>query len=253
MKTVKKIIYPICLVLLLVAAVHLWKIDSSTRHTRQLYASLAREADMNISVSNDPASENTDEAPVNAWLLNLKKQNSDLVGWIRIPGTVIDYPVMQNGSDDEYYLTHDFEKKENVHGVPFLDAACIPGKSDNLILYGHHMKDGTMFQNLMLYQDPAFCETNGTICLDILSESATYQVIFVLLITEEETRQFPYYQCTDLSDGEIYQGFLRQCSRYAIWQSKDLPSAGTKLLTLSTCEYTRKNGRLVVVAKQVPE
>lgn len=165
-------------------------------------------------------------AASNAWLLDLQKQNEELVGWIRIPGTVIDYPVMQTGSDNDYYLTHDFNREENAHGAPFLDVNCKIGVSDNLIIYGHHMKDGTMFQNLMKYKDAAFCESNGTVEWDTPEETCEYQIIYVMLISAEEAERFPYYKCIDLSYEEIYEGFLKQCSRYAIWPEWRTPESG---------------------------
>lgn len=252
MKKLKKIVYPICAVMLLYAVWNLWTIRKSTEDTEKLYGTLASQAQQQASEHDaDTSQGNTEQSRMaNPWLLNLKQQNEDLAGWIRIPDTQIDYPVMQTAEDNDYYLTHDFDRKENVHGTPFLDVNCTIGESQNLIIYGHHMKDGTMFQNLMLYKDPQYCESNGIMEFDTPEESATYQVIFVMLMSEEDTEKFPYYKCTDFSYEEIYQGFLTQCSRYAIWQSNDLPKPGTRLLTLSTCEYSKENGRLIVVAKE---
>lgn len=257
MKKLKRILYPVCAVLLLVAVWKLWSIDSSTRITEKLYDALAQRAREGRSdtgaesdASHEQISETSDDGLANAWLLDLQSQNEELAGWIRISGTDIDYPVMQTGSDNDYYLTHDFNREENVHGTPFLDVNCRIGESDNLIIYGHNMKDGTMFQNLMKYKDSGFCESNRTVEWDTPEAHAEYQIIFVMLISAEEAEKFPYYQCIDLSYEEIYEGFLKQCSRYAIWQSNDLPDPGTELLTLSTCEYSQTDGRLVVVAKK---
>ena len=240
---------------------NLWNIQSSTEQTEKLYEKLALRAEEGQTKDENTTDPNkteycehedadkTGSGASNAWLLVLQKQNEELVGWIRIPGTVIDYPVMQTGSDNDYYLTHDFNREENVHGTPFLDMNCKIGVSDNLIIYGHHMKDGTMFQNLMKYKDAAFCESNGTVEWDTPEETCEYQIIYVMLISAEEAERFPYYKCIDLSYEEIYEGFLKQCSRYAIWQqSGELPSPGTGLLTLSTCEYSQTDGRLVIVA-----
>lgn len=247
MKKLKIVLYPICVLLLLIAGWNLWKIKSSTDHTQKLYTNLAKETETE-SADNEKSTET--ESSTNSWLTELQNQNDELVAWIKIPGTVIDYPVMQTGSDNDYYLTHNFNKEEDAHGAPFLDVNCKIGESENLIIYGHHMKDKTMFQNLMLYKDADFCESNGTIEFYTPTESSKYQVIFVILITAEQAEKFPYYKCVDLSNDEVYEGFFQQCSRYAIWQSDDLPSAGTNLITLSTCEYSQTDGRLVVVASQ---
>ena len=261
MKKLKRILYPLCAVIVLFALWNLWKIRQSTEKETLLYQELASQAHAVETVEQqteeqDQSNEMPDDVmagshPVkNQWLLELKKQNEELAGWLTIPDPVIDYPVMQTAEDNDFYLDHDFERKEDPHGTPFLDVNCRIGESENLIIYGHHMKDGTIFQNLMLYKDAEFCENSGYVQFDTVEESAQYQVIFVMLISAEEAEDFPYYKCTDLSDDEIYQGFLKQCSRYAIWQAEKLPESGTKLLTLSTCEYSKDDGRLVVVAGQ---
>lgn len=253
MKKLKRILYPLCAILLLYAAGNLWKIKTSTDTAKKLYDTLAQQASTEASAQEKStgSAEEKDKVIANPWLQKLQEQNNELVGWIKIPDTSIDYPVMQTGSDNDYYLTHDFKKEKNVHGTPFLDINCEIGQSQNLIIYGHHMKDGTMFQNLMFYKDANYCKNNGTIYFDTPEKSEEYQVIFVLLLSEEETREFPYYKCIDLSKKEIYQGFLERCRQYALWHSDKLPKTGTPLLTLSTCEYSTENGRLVVVAKKI--
>ena len=256
MKKMKKILYPICGMVLLLAFWNLWSIRYATKETESLYHDLAARTESAREQNggehdSGKATETPEEEVENPWLFDLQKQNRDLAGWIRIPDTEIDYPVMQRAEDDDYYLTHDFERNENMHGTPFLDVNCKIDESENLIIYGHHMRDGTMFQNLMFYKDPAYCESNGTITFETPTKSRKYQVVFVLLISAEEAKKFPYYRCIDLSNEEIYRGFLQQCSRYAIWQKKTLPEPGTRLLTLSTCESSKENGRMVVVAEQI--
>lgn len=253
MKKLKRILYPLCALLLLYAAGNLWKIKNSTDTAKQLYDNLAQQASTRDSVQEASTEQHAGQKDkiANPWLQKLQKQNDELAGWIKISDTSIDYPVMQTGSDNDYYLTHDFKKEENAHGAPFLDVNCTIGKSQNLIIYGHHMKDGTMFQNLMRYKDADFCKNKGKISFYTPEKSGEYKVIFVLLLSEEETQEFPYYKCIDLSKKEIYQGFLERCKQYALWQSDKLPKTGTQLLTLSTCEYSTENGRLVVVAKKI--
>ncbi len=256
MKKIKKVLYPVCGLIIAFALWNLWSIQQSEKHAEELYGALARQKDSHRETAQrqterDGDDENNTDPADSDWLVKLKEQNDELAGWITIPGTVIDYPVMQTEEDNDYYLTHDFERSEDPHGTPFLDVNCRIGESENLIIYGHHMKDGTMFQNLMLYKDAGFCQSNGLILFETPGERAQYQIIYVLLMSEKDTEKFPYYKCVDLSMEEIYQGFLKQCSRYAIWSGEELPDPGTKLLTLSTCEYTNENGKLVVVAKQI--
>lgn len=288
MKKLKRIIYPICAVILLIAAWNLWEIRQSTEKSTTLYQALANQAHANEEKTiaegesakeedawpsgeaaeefsgsaaeefSGLAGEDEDEQPddvragydpiVNPWLVDLQKQNKDLAGWLRISGTNIDYPVMQTGEDNDFYMNHDFDGREDPHGTPFLDVNCRIGRSENLIIYGHHMKDGTMFQNLMFYKDAEFCEKNGVIQFDTPIESAQYQLLYVLVMSEKEAMDFPYYQYIDLSEEKIYEEFLNQCTRYAIWSAEEISQTCAELLTLSTCEYSKENGRLVVVA-----
>lgn len=86
-------------------------------------------------------------------LRELAEKNSDMVGWVEIEGTKVNYPVMSNKDDPEYYLHRDFEKNNSKYGVPFLGVFCDPFKlTDNVIVYGHHMKDGSMFTGIMGYE-----------------------------------------------------------------------------------------------------
>ena len=83
-------------------------------------------------------------------------QNSDLVGWITVPGTRIDYPVMQTKDNPNFYLKHAFDKSYSSYGVPYMQENCDVGISDNLVLYGHHMNNGSMFSDLCKYESEDF-------------------------------------------------------------------------------------------------
>ena len=256
MKTLKRILYPICALVILFSGWKLWEMKAARDRTEALYTELAalRDTDTDLDTDANPGAADVEAAKdaANPWLLTLRQQNPELAGWLCIPGTKIDYPVMQTAEDNDFYLTHDFQREENAHGAPFLDVNCRIGASENLIIYGHHMKDGTMFRDLMLYKNADFCESNGTIEFDTPEQSAQYQVIFVMLLSAKNAEDFPYYQYTDLSDEADYREFLENCGKYARWQSEDAmdeSAAAGGLLTLSTCEYSHRDGRLVVVAR----
>ncbi len=236
---------------------NLWKIKKSENDTNILYSSLAGQVDVNSGVSETVINDDDDddvnsgykEPVINQWLIDMKEQNRDTVGWIEIPDTVINYPVMQTKEDNDFYLDHNFERSEDKHGTPFLDVNCRTDESDNLIIYGHHMKDGTMFQNLMLYKDTDFCEKNDDIKLYTPERNFNFRPVCVMVISSDETEDFPYYKYINFSDEKAFSDFFEKCRKYSIWISNDLPDYGEKLLTLSTCEYSKENGRLVVIAK----
>ena len=108
----------------------------------------------------------------------LKKINPDIVAWIRIPDTSIDYPVVQ-GNDDSYYLTHTFKKTEHVAGAIFLDSDNNADFSDDKnIIYGHNMKDGSMFQGLHKYESESYLQEHNKVYLYLPDgEALTYTVI----------------------------------------------------------------------------
>ena len=179
----------------------------------------------------------------------LYEQNNDFVGWIQIDGTNINYPVMQTPDNPDYYLKHSFENTWSDYGVPYLDEACVIGQSNNLVIYGHHMSNGSMFCDLELYSDPAFCMDHPVIRFDTLSSFGEYEVIAVFRYnTNQET--FRYDREVNM-DETRFSWFMEQVHARELFSTGKDASFGDQLLTLSTCEYTYKNGRLVVVARKV--
>ena len=110
----------------------------------------------------------------------LYAQNSDLSGWIQIDGTGINYPVMQSKQNPDFYLKHNFEKADSPHGCPYVQANCdLQTPSDNILVYGHNMKDGTMFPDLLQYKREFFWEQHRIIRFDTLTAQAEYTVMAV--------------------------------------------------------------------------
>lgn len=106
----------------------------------------------------------------------LKEKDPDFWEWIKIDDTALSYPVMHTPEEPEYYLRRDFEGAYSLRGVPFLDARCYDG-CGNYIIYGHYMKDGTMFGSLQAYAKPAYCEAHPTITLNTATGCADYTVM----------------------------------------------------------------------------
>ena len=106
----------------------------------------------------------------------VKEENPDFYGWLSVPDTVIDYPVMHTPSVPERYLRRAFDGSYSTNGVPFLDGACYED-CGNLIIYGHHMEDGTMFADLLKYADQSFWQAHPVIRFDTTEEIAEYEVL----------------------------------------------------------------------------
>lgn len=179
----------------------------------------------------------------------LQKKNSDFVGWIKIDGTGIDYPVMQSKYDPDYYLHHSFEKEYSRHGVPYLDSECDIENSNNLIIYGHHMKDGSMFAPLVKYENEGFRETHQIIEFNTVEERSRYLVLAAFTYNAD-SQEFNYTHYTDMNERE-FEDFIKEVKHRSIYDTGVNAQYGDMLLTLSTCEYSYANGRFVLVAKRV--
>jgi len=182
----------------------------------------------------------------------LYELNPDIIGWLSIPGTKVDYPVMQTPEDPEYYLKRNFDKKSSARGCIFAQGeADIFAPSDNITLYGHHMKDGSMFSGLDKYKKQAFFEEHPYIYFDTLEATQTYEIVAVFKTTVSIGEGFHYHQFVDAGDEAEFHEYVARCKELAFYDTGVDAQYGDKLITLSTCEYSQTNGRLVVVAKQV--
>ena len=180
-------------------------------------------------------------------------QNSDLVGWISIPGTRIDYPVMQTKDSPNFYLKHAFDKSYSSYGVPYMQENCDVGISDNLVIYGHHMNNGSMFSDLCKYESEDFYREHKTIRFDTLDSFGEYEVIAAFKTVAYSEEGFKYYHFVQAGQEEDFNAFIARCKELALYDTGVTAEYGDQLITLSTCEYSRTNGRMVVVAKLLDE
>lgn len=184
--------------------------------------------------------------------LPLYETNSDMVGWIKIDGTVVNYPVMQTPSSPDYYLKRNFHKESNSHGCIYVRETCDVGApSDNVTIYGHHMRDGSMFAVLDDYKDKAFYEQHDTVVFDTLTEHHTYKIFAVFKTSATVGKGFAYHQFENAATEAEFNAFVAQCKALSFYDTGITPVYGDKLICLSTCEYTLENGRFVVVAYRI--
>lgn len=181
----------------------------------------------------------------------LYEENRDLIGWIEIP-QVLDLPVVYR--DNSYYLTRDFYKRKNASGTIFLDENHkFKAATQNLLLHGHNMKDGTMFGHLVRYlQDIDYMKRNAFVRYDTLWEEQEYVVFAVLRVSLDvkDERFFNYFTHPTFDSDEAFYAYVRQLqlrSEYAIPLDVEPQDA---LLTLSTCI---DEDRLVIVCRRVRE
>lgn len=178
-------------------------------------------------------------------------QNNDFVGWLCIEGTNINYPVMQTPEDPNYYLKRAFDHAYSDYGVPYVQENCALGISDNIVIYGHNMSNGSMFADLCRYEKKSFWEAHPIIHFDTLSGYGEYEIVTVFKTVAYSQEGFKYYHFVDAESEADFDAFLAQCRELALYNTGVDAEYGDQLITLSTCEYSRKNGRMVIVAKKI--
>ena len=185
----------------------------------------------------------------------LYAENPDLIGWLRIDGTDIDLPVVQTPGDNEYYLRRGFDRFYAVGGTLFLDERCSTdpdAPTANWLIYGHNMRDGSMFGQLTRYRDEAFYTAHPTFTFDTLYETATWQVV-AAVNTTLGADELPYYTFFDAANKLDWQHRVQAITGSALYDTGITPEYGTQLLTLSTCGDTRPGteARFALLAMRV--
>lgn len=192
------------------------------------------------------------EARVKAYQ-KIKEENGDLVGWIKIEGTKIDYPVLQTPDNPNFYLKHDFDKNPSSYGAPYVAEECdLSADCKNIIVYGHHMKNGSMFAGLEDYLDQEFQKAHPVIQFDTLKEFGDYQVMGIFSMSAVEQAN-PLYDWITAGTEEAFNEYVAYVRQHSVYATGVDAEWGDHLLSLITCEYTHKDGRLIVVAKKVEE
>lgn len=198
-----------------------------------------------------PPQESTDqvaepEIPLRVDFAALKQENPDIVGWIYCEGTPIHYPVLQ-GRDNQYYVYRLADGSYNSSGSIFLDYRNSWDMSDpNLVLYGHNMKNGSMFASLLDYREQSYYEEHPRLWL--LTEKQAYRVELIAgTVTSADGQAFSLKE-----DREQLQAYLENCVAHSTFRSGYDLSCVEQALTLSTCSYDFEDARYVVVGHLVP-
>lgn len=186
-------------------------------------------------------------------------RNNDFVGYIKIDGTDIDYPVVQ-GEDNEFYLTHNFDKKEEERGAIYMSTECNPLSEDfNTVLYGHNWLDTTMFSELVKYDDIEFYKQHPVIRFDTAYEDRQWKIfaVFITNADENEDNGYVFNYVYPHLGGDNFNGYISEVNKRTLYKTDVDVNSGDKILTLSTCyrgmdtgDY-RADARIVVAARLV--
>ena len=202
--------------------------------------------------------------------------NNHLVGYLNFPNSSLNlrYPVLQSPGDDDFYLNHDFYGNESIVGCPYVPETCdVFEPSDNVVIYGHNLRTGGMFNKLTYYREKSYWENNQTFSFDTLYERHTYQIFAVFKTAAKQYKDdgtpwgYPYHRTNEFTTRDAFNQFIADVKgaaftsgKYQGWTFYDTgitPEYGDKLLCLSTCEYTMRdpdgttNGRLVIMAVRI--
>lgn len=189
--------------------------------------------------------------------VQLYGENPDFAGWLRIPGTEIDYPVMSREGDNDYYVDKNFKQQYDKNGSLILDyrndIKNEPGSSrQNLIIYGHNIETGVMFGTLENYKEKSYCIEHMTIIFDTLYEECEYRVAAAMLsgVAYEDETVFRYYDAIDVSAEADFNAFREYVMDNAVYTTDETITYGDTCLLLSTCDDYKEDGRFVLIAKK---
>lgn len=246
----KKIIYKFAIILLLgimlISSYFIFKELKQNKEQENTFDEL-------VQIIEDSNKDEREENKNQVTLNSLYKINNDLIGWIRIENTTIDYPVMKSNIKN-YYLRKDFYKKYSSYGTPFLADSC-DKTSDNIIIYGHHMGNSKMFGALEDYKSKDFYNSHKIIDFYTLQDNETikdeYEIFSVFKTVLYDSNSFKYYNYTNFNSKIEFDSFINKTKELVLYNTEITPQYKDKLITLSTCEYSHKNGRLVIVARQI--
>lgn len=189
-----------------------------------------------------------------AQLKELQKENDEIIAWIEIEGTKINYPICQT-DNNQFYLDHNYKKESSQSGSLFLDKNFdLVNGSSNYLIYGHRNQQGLMFEDLLKYKDEKFYKNHKRIKFTTAKEDCEYEILAVFysrVYYKSEKNVFRYYYFVNAKDEKEYNEYVENSKKASLYDTKVTASFEDQLLTLSTCEYSQEDGRFVVVAKKV--
>ena len=252
-----KLIYLFYIILIIISFLYLiyyFKLKLDARVESNLLNTIKIEE--NNITKNEVTTDETNEKNITERMLKvreLKKENPDIVGWIEIEGTKISYPVLQ-GDNNEYYLNHNYRNEKTANGSIFLNKDYdwdFP--STNLLIYGHNMKNGEMFTDLLKYANESYYKNHPIIRFTTENEDSEYEIFSVFrskVFYRSETNVFKYYNFLNAENEEEYNDFVENAKEISLYDTNITPKYNESLITLITCAYHTEDGRFVVIGRK---
>ena len=246
-----KVFFLISLITFIVSAAYLTNYFMSARHQDGII-------DEARSVWHETETETEDTLPESSVIEQLLQENSDFKGWITVPNTKIDNPIYQT-YNNEFYLTHNQKKQKSAYGALFFDCKNVITEREtdkNLVIYGHHMKNGSMFANLTKYKSLSFYKENPTIEFSTLYKKGTYKVYaaFVLNASKSDDNGYIYnISRKNFISDEDFNSWVDEARERSLISTGVDVEKGDNIITLVTCAYDFDNARFVVMARETRE
>lgn len=213
--------------------------------------------------NNDVSSHTLPEEPLETYneptekmlkLRDLHNENEDIVAWLSIPDTSINYPVVI-GKDNSYYLNRNYKKEYSARGSLFLDKDTdLKKPSDNFLIYGHRNKSGAMFEDLMKYQKEDFYKSHKKIYFTTLDDDREFEILAAFrskVYYKSDTNVFRYYYFVNSKNEDEFNMFVQNAKKASLYETGIDAKYKEQLITLSTCAYHTEDGRFAVVAKEL--
>ena len=229
-RMINNILLIICIFIFCISTWKLYGYYRSYKKAKDTYSKIAKE---NVKISKN-------ERKID--FKKLKSQNQDIAGWIYIRGTTIDYPIVQ-GKDNEEYLHQDFNKKKSSSGTIFLDNNCKKDfTSDNNIIYGHHMKNGTMFAQLLKFREKSFLKKHNEIM--IFTPDRTIHLKVISAYAQKAQNKIP----VTFANGKQKKAYIKKIESMSEQTIKTSRINDSHIYTFVTCSYERNDNRTYVHA-----
>jgi sortase B len=239
------IVLVVCIVLISSYYINSYLNDRRYKQLKSIYNSASNLTNSSSNDSKYPAGMLPNFTP-------LYDMNSDIKGWIIIPSTVINYPVVET-SDNSYYLSKGFNETKDNHGTLFLDYRDnINPMSQNLIIYGHEMRDGQMFHSIRNYAKVDFYNSSPIITFNTLYSNEKWEVFAAFIANTVPSQGYVFnYLITNFSSSNDFTSFINEVKARSLIKTSVDVNPGDTLLTLSTCTYELPEARFVVMARRV--
>ncbi|MEE1315183.1 MAG: class B sortase [Faecalimonas sp.] len=245
----KKVLFILSLLLLLLGLGYLVFYFVTREKNHDIYEEIQPQKPVEKPVTEEPVEEEPVVIPID--FVSLKAQNADIYAWIQIPDTNVDYPIVQHPTDDSYYLDHTIEHVKGYPGSIYTESVSKKDFTDfNTLIYGHDMKNGTMFKHLHKFENADFFNSHDTVTIYTETEIKTYR-IYAALVYDNRHIVYSY----DQSTVEGRQAFIQSLHNQTSWKNHFREGMtideNSKLITLSTCIAGQPDKRYIVVAAEV--